>query len=86
MKPLLQLFSLVLENIWKMQNKTSKISKFRKDLEEVKKTIEDPKKCDEKMDKLRNKEVQILIFDKYLRETNNVKDKNQVMTKFFKSK
>ena len=86
MKPLLQLFSLVLENIWKMQNKTSKISKFKREIEEVKKTIEDPKKCDEKIEKMRNKEVQILIFDKYLRETNNVKDKNQVMTKFFKSK
>ena len=86
MKPLLQLFSLVLENIWKMQNKTSKISKFRKEIEDVKKTIEDPKKRDDKIDKLRNKEAQILIFDKYLRETNNVKDKNQTMTKFFKAK
>jgi DNA polymerase elongation subunit (family B) len=85
MKPLLQLFSLVLENIWKMQNKTLKIEKFKRELEQVKKTIEDPKKVEDKIEKLRNKEVQILIFDKYLRETNNSKEKNQSMTNFFKS-
>jgi DNA polymerase elongation subunit (family B) len=85
MKPLLQLFSLVLENIWKMQNKTLKIEKFKRELEQVKKTIEDPKKLEDKIEKLRNKEVQILIFDKYLRETNNSKEKNQSMTNFFKS-
>jgi DNA polymerase elongation subunit (family B) len=85
MKPLLQLFSLVLENIWKMQNKTMKIEKFKREMESVKKTIEDPKKVEDKIEKLRNKEVQVLIFDKYLRETNNSKEKNQSMTKFFKA-
>ena len=32
MKPLLQLFGLVLEDIWNKQNKHGKISKFKKRL------------------------------------------------------
>jgi len=82
MKPLLQLFGLVIEDIWKMQNKTSKISKFRREIEAVKKTIE-PKKAEEKITKLKDKEVKTLLFDKYLRETNNSKEGNQSLVKFF---
>jgi DNA polymerase elongation subunit (family B) len=86
MKPLLQLFGLVLEDIWRSQNKHSKISKFTREINEVKKTIEDHKKCENKLTKLRDSEVKILIFDKHLRETNNAKDKNQNVSKFFAAK
>ena len=86
MKPLLQLFGLVLNDIWKMQNKSSKISKFNKELTNVRNTIEDVKKCEKKMTQLRDKEVKVLLFDKYLRETNNSKEGNQSVTKFFTSK
>jgi DNA polymerase elongation subunit (family B) len=83
MKPLSQLFGLVLEDIWKSQHKTTKISKFTREIEQIKNTIVEHKKCDNKIAKLRDKEVKILIFDKYLRETNNIKDKNLSVTKFF---
>lgn len=83
MKPLLQLFGLVIEDIWKMQNKTSKITKFRREIETVKQTIEDPKKAEEKITKLKDKEVKTLLFDTYLRETNNSKEGNQSLVKFF---
>ena len=86
MKPLLQLFGLVLEDIWKMQNKNAKIAKFRRELETVRRDISDDKKYEEKVTKLKNKEVQALIFDKYLRDTNNTKDKNQTVMKFFGTK
>jgi DNA polymerase elongation subunit (family B) len=86
MKPLLQLFGLVLNDIWKMQNKTTKILKFQKEIEKVRIEIEDNKKYDEKVSKLKNKEVQILLFDKYLRDTNNAKDGNQSISKLFGSK
>lgn len=86
MKPLLQLFGLVLNDIWKMQNKSSKISKFNKELTNVRNTIEDIKKCEKKMTQLRDKEVKVLLFDKYLRETNNSKEGNQSVAKFFTSK
>lgn len=83
MKPLLQLFSLVLEDIWKMQNKNSKIKKFQRDIDEWKKKIVEEDKIKDKIDKLKEKEIKILLFDKYLRETNNIKEGNNSLTKFF---
>ena len=86
MKPLLQLFGLVLDDIWRMQNKSAKISKFKREIAEVRKTIEDNKKFEEKLSKLRDKEVKTLLFDKYLRETNNAKEGNQSVMNFFQKK
>ena len=85
MKPLLQLFGLVLEDIWKMQGKESKIAKFKREVAELKKEYEnDTEKFQDKLDKLKDKEVKALLFDKYLRETNNAKAGNQAITGFFK--
>ena len=86
MKPLLQLFGLVLNDIWRMQNKRGKITNFNKELASIKNTIEDVKKCDNKIAKLRDKEVKALLFDKHLRDTNNSKEGNQSVKKFFTSK
>jgi DNA polymerase elongation subunit (family B) len=86
MKPLLQLFGLVLEDIWRMQNKSSKISKFRREIVELRRGLDDNKKFEDKLSKMRDKEVKTLIFDKYLRETNNAKEGNQSVTKFFPKK
>jgi hypothetical protein len=83
MKPLLQLFSLVLDDIWKMQNKSSKITKFKREIDTLKKNTEDNKKFEDKLSKMKDKEVKVLIFDKFLRETNNTKEGNQSMKKFF---
>ena len=83
MKPVQQLFALVLEKIWLMQNKMPKISKFKKDMEALRKNT-DPEKFDDKLEQMRNKEVKVLLFDEYLRETNNEKAGNQSVTKFFK--
>lgn len=86
MKPLLQLFGLVLNDIWKIQNKTSKISKFKREIDTLKKSMEDDKKFEDKLIKLKDKEVKLLIFDKYLRETNNSKQGNQSLSNFFVKK
>ena len=83
MKPVQQVFALVLEKIWIMQNKTPKIIKFKRDVEVLRKTVE-PDKFDDKLEQLKNKEVKALLFDEYLRETNNEKEGNQSLTKFFK--
>jgi DNA polymerase elongation subunit (family B) len=85
MKPVQQLFALVLEKIWKMQKKESKIVNFKKEIESVKKsfTEEEKEKMENKIEQIRNKEVKVLLFDKYLRETNNEKEGNQSLTKFF---
>ena len=87
MKPVQQVFSLVLEKMWEMQNKKSKLMNFKKELEMLKKTYGDDKdKYETKVEQLRNKEVKTLLFDKYLRETNNEKEGNQSITKYFGKK
>jgi DNA polymerase elongation subunit (family B) len=85
MKPLQQLFALVLEKIWDLQNKKSKISKFKKEIETLRKTVE-PEKFEDKLEQTKNKEVKALLFDEYLRVTNNEKEGNQSLTKFFGKK
>jgi hypothetical protein len=85
MKPVQQVFALVLEKIWEMQNKKSKINKFRKEMEALRDKTE-PDKFEDKLEKLKNKEVKTLLFDEYLRETNNEKNGVQSLTKFFHKK
>jgi len=85
MKPVQQLFALVLEKIWDMQNKKSKILKFKKEVESLRKNVE-PEKFEDKLEQLRNKEVKTLLFDDYLRVTNNEKQGVQSVEKFFTKK
>ena len=89
MKPLLQLFGLVLEDIWMSQKppRRAKVSTFRKDIDALKRDFStDSKKCEDKIAKMKDKEVKALIFDKYLRVTNNAKEGNQSVTNFFQKK
>jgi hypothetical protein len=85
MKPLLQLFGLVLEDIWLSQKppRRAKVTNLKKEIETIKSSEEDEKKCEKKINKIKDKEVQALIFDKYLRDTNNAKTGNQSVLKFF---
>jgi len=83
MKPVQQVFALVLEKIWEMQNKKSKIAKFRRDIETLQRST-DPEKFEDKLESMKNKEVKALLFDEFLRETNNQKEGNQSLLKFFK--
>jgi DNA polymerase elongation subunit (family B) len=85
MKPLLQLFGLVLNDIWMSQKppRRAKVSKMKTEIEQIKATITDEKKCAKKISKITDKEVKALIFDKYLRDTNNLKSGNQPVTKYF---
>ena len=87
MKPVQQLFALVLEKIWLMQNKRPKLLKYKKDVQLLKeKYINDEDKFEEKLEEFRCKEIKALLFDEYLRETNNEKAGNQSLTKFFDRK
>jgi len=85
MKPVQQLFALVLERIWEMQKKKTKIVKFKKEIEDLRNAT-DPEKFEDKLEKLRNKEVKALLFDDYLRKTNNAKEGNQAITSFWNKK
>jgi DNA polymerase elongation subunit (family B) len=85
MKPVQQLFALVLEKIWEMQNKKSKMAKFKKEIELLKKNTEE-EKFDDKLEQLKNKEVKALLFDDYLRKTNNEKEGLLSLTNYFSKK
>ena len=87
MKPIQQLFALVLEKIWILQNKRPKLLKYKKDVQILKeKYLNDEDKFEEKLEEFRCKEIKALLFDEYLRETNNEKSGNQSVTKFFVKK
>ncbi len=94
MKPVQQLFALVIEKIWTMQNKRPKLLKYKKDIENLRRDLmcefDDEDKCkeklEEKIEQIRCKEIKALLFDEYLRETNNEKAGVQSLTKFFVKK
>ena len=85
MKPVQQVFALVLEKIWDLQKKTNtKFKKYKTEKDAiVKKYGDNHEKCQDKIDDLRNKEIKTLLFDKYLRETNNEKLGVKSITSFF---
>jgi DNA polymerase elongation subunit (family B) len=85
MKPVQQVFALVLEKIWEIQKKhLIKIPKYKKEVEILKnKYKDDYDKFQDKLEEFRNKEVKALLFDKYLRETNNEKQGVKSITSFF---
>jgi len=87
MKPVQQVFALVLEKIWTMNKKLPKIRQFKKDVEILRKDyVSDSEKFEEKLESMRCKEIKILLFDEYLRVTNNEKDGFQSLTKYFTKK
>ena len=84
MKPVQQVFALILEKIWEIQNKKSKITKFKKEVELLRnKFYDDNEKFEDKLEQLKNKEVKALLFDEYLRETNNEKLGVKSLTNYF---
>jgi DNA polymerase elongation subunit (family B) len=85
MKPIQQLFSLVLEQIWIKQNKKTKLNNFNKETLKIRKEIEDDEKYQLKIEAIKNKEIKVLLFDEFLRETNNTKENNNMLTQYFSS-
>jgi ubiquinone biosynthesis protein Coq4 len=80
MKPVQQVFALVLEDIDAFKRKKRN---FQMQIDTLKNTIDDKDKLETKIDDLRNKEVKALLFDKYLRETDNMKNNMKSITSFF---
>ena len=85
MKPLQQLFALVLEQMKDFKKKQGHtLRSWKSALAALKTEYPDEEKYKDKEDALRNKEVKALIFDDYLRHTNNMKSGNSSITTFFK--
>jgi DNA polymerase elongation subunit (family B) len=88
MKPVQQVFALVLDKIWLMQEKKAGAPKlkFKMEVNKLKEKWEDPEKFEAKLEELKNKHVKALLFDEYLRVTNNQKVGNQALTSFWGKK
>ncbi len=87
MKPLQKLFALVLDDLWMSYHppKRNKVKQMSEKIAQLSKEITDEQKLEKKIMKLKEKEVEELIFRNYLRQTNNVKNGNQSITKFFQT-
>ena len=84
MKPVAQLFGLVLEQMTAFRRKKAR---FLEELESVKSNwTESDDKLQKKLDDLRFKEVKELIFDDYLRQADNMAKSNKSITEFFNAK
>jgi DNA polymerase elongation subunit (family B) len=81
MKPVQQVFALVLE---KMDAFKRKKKNFQMKITTIQNTYDDPDKLEDKINDLKNKEVKILLFDKYLRKTDNRANNMKEITSFFK--
>jgi DNA polymerase elongation subunit (family B) len=84
MKPVAQLFGLVLEQMAAFRRKKAR---FLQELESVKSNwTESDDKLQKKLDDLRFKEVKELIFEDYLRQADNLAKSNKSIKEFFKIK
>jgi len=87
MKPVQQLFALVLEQMKDFKKKKGHtLRSWKAALSVLETEYPDIEKRKDKEDSLRNKEVKALLFDPYLRHTTNVKNGNSAISSFFKAK
>jgi DNA polymerase elongation subunit (family B) len=80
MKPVQQLFALVLEQLPAFQKKKGR---FLDAIETVASTIDDPIKREKKITEMRHKEVKSLLFDEFLVKAENMNKGNRAITDFF---
>jgi DNA polymerase elongation subunit (family B) len=80
MKPVQQLFALVLEQLPAFQKKKGR---FLDAIETVASTIDDPIKREKKITEMRHKEVKSLLFDEFLVKADNLNKGNRAITDWF---
>jgi len=87
MKPVQQLFALVLEEIWVIRKSTAfSCERYKSAIIAIsREDIDESKKMD-KIEAYRCKRIKEILFDHFLRETTNVSSRNQPITKFLKRK
>ena len=85
MKPVLQIYSLILLDMPQFKRKKqafiNKLNSLEQSIEEEE---EDCEKLLKKKQTLKDKEVEKLLFSDYLRINNNKKNNNTMITSFFK--
>jgi DNA polymerase elongation subunit (family B) len=84
MKPVQQLFALVLEDIPAFKKKKGHtLRRWRKQLDDLRLKYTDEETYHIQKEKLRNKEVKELLFDKYLVDIKNKREGNRSIASFF---
>ena len=78
MKPVQQVFALVLEKL-----PGFKATLWRGQIRLLKRKYSNKEDYNKKEETLRNKEVKKIIFDEYLIHTNNMKNGNQAISNYF---
>ena len=81
MKPIIQIYSLVLYDMTKFNRRKRS---FIQEIKTIEENIEDNDKKQKKIQSLKDKEVEKILFSKYLTICNNKKNNNQMITSFFK--
>ena len=69
MKPVQQIYALVLDKIPEFNKNVLKKNRFNKEIKSYKLTME-PEKAEKKIEQIKNKKVQEIIFDKFIKECN----------------
>jgi len=80
MKPVLQIYSLILYDMKEFRRRKPA---FLLELETLESSLE-PEKYEKKVQQMKLKEVEKILFEKYLRVDKNIKAGNQAITSFFK--
>jgi DNA polymerase elongation subunit (family B) len=84
MKPLLQLFGLEVEKIWKAQGRWSAIKEYKKTIQKLEQEFPDLEIFMKKKEKVCAAKVKELLFDKVLEKIHNDKNGIQQITNWFK--
>ena len=79
MKPVQQVFALVLEKIPEFTSKMIKYNKYKNQIKEWRKTL-DSIQFEKKIESFRSQNVKELLFDEYINKSN----KANVITSYFK--
>ena len=82
-KPLQQLFGLALEEIWRIQGKTSAIKTYNRELKKLTAEFPDIEIFMKKKEKYCSAKVKTLLFDDVLNKIYNEKHSIQTITSFF---
>ena len=81
MKPVLQIYSLILYDLKEFRRRKPA---FLMELDTLRLHLE-PEKYEKKEQQMKLKEVEKILFEKYLREDKNIKAGNRPITSFFKA-
>jgi hypothetical protein len=83
MKPLQQLFGLAVEQIWEFRGMKMDLRTFKKDMEKMGGDNQDLEVFMKKREKYCSAKVKTLLFDKYLIQIHNEKNKIQTLAECF---